>query len=113
MKTYKNESERIDKMIDDLELQRDYELEDLKSSVGDVLNSLKPMNLLNQALVDIRDTPDIRKNILESVISVAGGYFSKKLLFGNTDSIFKKIMGNVVQFGMTNFISKKIDKKIA
>lgn len=112
MKTYKNEAARLDQMIDELELQRKIEFNALKSKLDDVVDGFKPMNLLTQALVDIRETPDIRRNLLESVVSIAGGYFSKRLLIGNSGSIFKRIIGNVLQFGVTNFISKKIDNKV-
>lgn len=112
MKTYKNQSERLDDLILQTQEKRKTELAQMQSQFHQVYNELKPVNLLNQALVDIRETPYVRRNLLESVISIAGGYLSKKMIMGESNSFIKKIMGYALQYGMTHFISKKIDEKM-
>lgn len=113
MKNYKNQSERLDDLIRDKEQKRSREFDEMRTQFRVVYNELKPANLLNQALIDIRETPYVKKNILESVVSIAGGYLSKKMIIGESNSFFKKIMGYVLQYGITHFISKKIDEKRA
>lgn len=112
MKTYKNQSERLDDLILQMEEKRSSDFVQMRSQFHLVYNELKPVNLLNQALVDIRETPYVRKNLLESVVSIAGGYLSKRMIMGESNSFFKKILGYGLQYGMTYFISKKIDEKL-
>jgi hypothetical protein len=112
MKTFKNQSERLDDLIQEIEEKRNHDLNQMRSQFHLVYNELKPVNLLNQALVDIRETPYVRRNLLESVVSIAGGYLSKRMIMGESNSFFKKILGYGLQYGMTYFISKKIDEKM-
>jgi hypothetical protein len=112
MKKNKNQTNLLDNAIFLLEKKRDTEFIALKAQLHTVYESVKPVNLLNQTLIDFNESPDIKSNILQSVISLAGGYLSKKIVFGNTHSIFKKVLGYVLQYGVTNFISKKVDSNL-
>ncbi len=49
-----------------------------------------------------------KRNIFEAIFSIAGGYFSKKIVLGKTNSFGKNILGYLLQFAVTNFISKKV-----
>ena len=109
MKSYKNQNEELDKAIELLEYQRDLKFESLKQQLVLTYESVKPINILNQTLIDFKESSQIKTNLMQSLVSLAGGYFSKKLLVGKSHSIFKKIAGYLVQYGVTNFISKKVD----
>lgn len=91
-----------------LEIKKEQEFLDLKTQLDITYESLRPINIINQTLVDLRNTPEIKHTLVESLISISGGYLSKKLLFGKSTSVFKKILGYVIQYGITNFISKKV-----
>lgn len=109
MKKHRNQNEKLDRAIAKLELQRDLKFVELKQQLSLTYESVKPINILNQSLVDFKESTEVKSNLLQSVLSIAGGYISKKLLVGKSHSTFKKIMGYVVQYGVTNFISKKVD----
>ncbi|CAM3601307.1 hypothetical protein FLGE108171_05295 [Flavobacterium gelidilacus] len=109
MKKHRNQNEKLDRAIAELELQRDLKFVELKQQLSLTYESVKPINILNQSLVDFKESTEVKSNLLQSVLSIAGGYISKKLLVGKSHSTFKKIMGYVVQYGVTNFISKKVD----
>lgn len=109
MKTYKSQNEKLDRAIAELELQRTLKFLELKQQLNLTYESIKPINILKQSLVDFKESTDVKSNLFQSVISIAGGYFSKKLLVGKSHSTFKKIVGYIVQYGVTNFISKKVD----
>ena len=111
MKSYKNQNEELDIAISNLERQRDQKFFELKQQLNLTYESVKPINILNQTLTDFKESTQVKSNVLQSVVSLAGGYLSKKLLIGNTNSTFKKILGYVLQYGITNFISKKVDSK--
>lgn len=103
-----NLNSSLDKIIASLENKQKHEFLELKNQLDVTYESLKPINIINKTLVDLRNTPDIKHNLVESLISISGGYLSKKLLLGKSNSVFKKILGYVIQYGITNFISKKV-----
>ena len=109
MKSYKNQNEQLDIAIELLEHKRDLKFYELQKQLAVTYESVKPINILNQTLTDFKESTEIKSNVLQSVISIAGGYASKKLFLGKTNSTFKKILGYVLQYGVTSFISKKVD----
>ena len=109
MKSYRNQNDELDIAIDKLERQRHLKFIELKQQLNLTYQSVKPINILNQTLTDFKESKQVKSNLLQSVVSLGGGYLSKKLLIGNTHSTFKKILGYVLQYGVTNFISKKVD----
>ena len=109
MKKYKNQMDLLDSAILVLQNKRDHEFNDLKSQLHNVYESVKPINILKQTITEFKTSPDIKSNLLQTAISLGGGYLSKKVLLGNTHSLFKKILGYVLQYGVTNYISKKVD----
>lgn len=111
MKSYKDENEKLDLAIELLEQKRDLQLMDLKNQLLATYQSVKPINILNQTLEDFKESTVVKSNLLQSVVSLAGGYFSKKLVIGKTHSTLKKLLGYALQYGVTNFIAKKVDKQ--
>jgi hypothetical protein len=71
--------------------------------------SLKPLNLLKSALKDISSSPAIGENILGSVAGLASGYLSKTIFVGTSGNLFRKLIGSVLQFGVTNVVAKHPD----
>lgn len=99
----------LDEAIAYLEEQKKIDFIALKTQVNNTYESLKPVNIINQTLSDLRSKNEVKENIIASMISVSGGYLSKKLIMGNSKSVFKKIIGYVIQYGITNFISRKVN----
>lgn len=109
MASYKNQNTQLDEAIALLEMEREMKFEELKDQMAITFQSMKPIHILNVALEDIKDFPEVKSNIVQLVVSLAGGYISKKILLGNSKSTFKKIVGSILQYGITNFISKKVN----
>ncbi|MFL9830898.1 hypothetical protein ABS764_08560 [Flavobacterium sp. ST-87] len=107
MAVYKNQNTELDKAIARLEMDRDLKLEELKEQLATTYESIKPVNILRETVEDFNNAPDLKSNLLQIVVSIAGGYLSKKLLLGKSNSFFKKIAGYILQYGMTSFIAKK------
>lgn len=107
MASYKNQNTDLDIAIARLQRERDLKLEELKEQLSVTYESAKPINLLKGALEDFKQIPS--SNLVQSLISIGGGYLSKKLVMGKSDSIFKTIIGYGLQYGLTNFISKKVN----
>lgn len=107
MKTYKNHSEELGKAIAHLEYKKQLQSIDFKLQLDSTYESFKLVNILNQTLSEFKESSQIKLNLFQSVLSLAGGYISKKLLIGRSNTTFKNILGYVVQYGVTRFISKK------
>jgi hypothetical protein len=104
----KNQIQSLDKAISSLENQRRNEFIDLKNQLHETSEHFRPINLLNQTIKDLGESPVLKTNLFETLISVTGGYFSKKMIIGKSNSIIKKLLGYVLQYSVTNFISKKV-----
>lgn len=111
MKKYKDQAEFLNNAILLLETRRKIEYEDLKVQFYETSENLKPINILGQAIKDFRETPEIKTNLFETLLSIAGGYFSKKLIVGKSNSLVKNLLGYVLQYSVTYFISKKVSRE--
>lgn len=109
MASYKNQNTALDEAIARLEMERKMKFEDLKNQMDITFQSMKPIAILKGTLDDLKHFPEIKTHILQLATSLIGGYISKKMLVGNPTSMFKKITGYILQFGLTNFISKKVN----
>ena len=110
MKSYKNQSRLLNTRIQALEIKKEQDLIALKVELNSVYNELRPSRLIKRAVTDAVEAPEIRENLIESIISLAGGYISKKLLVGKSKSVYKKILGFALQYISTKIISDKFKK---
>ena len=70
---------------------------------------LKPINLFKNTLNDIALSPNLFDNILSAVVGLASGYVSKKIYIGTSGNIIRKLLGSLVQFGVTNVVANHPD----
>lgn len=108
MKNHKSKIELLNDSIVLLEVRRRNEYEDLKLQFYETSENFRPINILNQFVKDFREIPDTKTNLFEIIFSIAGGYFSKKIIVGNSNSIIKNIFGYLLQYTISNFIAKKV-----
>ena len=71
--------------------------------------SLKPVNLIANTLNDIKKSPYLIDNILGAAMGLITGFYSNKLIFNPQGNKLKKLVGVVLQFGVTNLIAKHQD----
>lgn len=95
----------LKKEINKLETKQKEEGLILKEQCKITYESLKPINLLKSTLKDII-TPDLTGTLLNSSLSLAAGYVSKKALIGSTHNPLKQLLGTVLQMGVTSLVSK-------
>ena len=108
MKTYKNKRLELEAKITALEIEQHQDFKALKKELNNAYDQLRPSKLLNRAILDIKDEKETKNNLLEVLISITGGYFSKKLLIGKSNGMLKSLMGYAVQYFFTKIISKNI-----
>ncbi|WP_308992359.1 hypothetical protein QLS71_000810 [Mariniflexile litorale] len=109
MASYENQNTELDKTIARLELERMIKLEELKNQFALTSESIKPLNIFKNTFQDIKHSPDLKTNIMQTAASITGGYLSKRIVFGKSHSFFKKIIGYALQYGVTKFISNKVN----
>jgi hypothetical protein len=68
--------------------------------------SLKPVNVLRNTLKDMVSSPSLIDNFLGTVVGMASGYISKKIMIGGSGNILRKFLGSILQFGVTNVVSQ-------
>ncbi len=78
----------------------------LKEQLNVSFESLKPLNLFSSALKEVSSSPDLRNNILGSVIGLASGFLTKRLIVGTSGNVFRKLIGSFIQLGVTNIVAK-------
>ena|SRR5665648_206788 len=98
----------------------------LKEHFFVVVDSVKPLNLIKNTLHDVTTSPDLLSNMLSTTIGLAAGYLTNRTLVRSTGGVLKKLLGTVIQFGVTtafiknpetvkslghNFIQRLLSKK--
>jgi hypothetical protein len=98
-------TEGLKNAIQLLEVEQTVKGQLLKEQFYITYNSLKPVNLLKSTISDVALSPYLIQNILGAVMGLATGYFSKKIVVGTSANIFRKLLGSILQFGVTNIVS--------
>jgi len=92
-----------------LETEQEIKVQLLKEQIILVHNSIKPINLLKSTVNDFVTSPYLIDNILGGAVGLATGYLSKKIVIGTSGNLFRKLLGVVMQFGVTNAVSQHPD----
>ena len=104
--TKNTSSKDLDLEIQQLELQQTALWNGLKSQTAYISNQLKPVSLLKQTLSELASEPDFKTDLIETSLGFAAGYFSKKMIVGDSDQPLRNWLGNFVQMSVTRIISK-------
>jgi hypothetical protein len=92
--------------IRNLEFQQEVQGQLLKEHFFVAFDSLKPANLIKNTLQDITSSPYLLDNMLGAVMGMFTGYVSKKIAVGTSHSLFRKLAGSILQFGVTNLVAQ-------
>jgi len=92
-----------------LEIKQAKEKQLLREQIKITAESIKPVNLVKQALSELTTSAEIKESLLSTVIGLATGYLSKKIIIGSTHNPIKQFLGFVLQLGVTGVASKNAD----
>ncbi|MDP3435795.1 MAG: hypothetical protein Q8S04_00980 [Bacteroidales bacterium] len=81
----------------------------LKAQFERSLESLKPVNIIKTTFNDMANSPDLLKSILSTSLGFVSGFVSKKIFVGNSNNLFRKFLGHIIQVGVTTVISTNPD----
>lgn len=68
--------------------------------------SLKPVNVLRNAINELLTFSDLKEPLIETTAGLLSGYLSRILIIRNSKNPFLRLAGIFVQYGVTNIVSK-------
>jgi hypothetical protein len=70
----------------------------------------KPLNLIKNTFHDLVKAPEFQGDLLDTSLSIATGYISKKMVIGNTHNPLKKALGLILQIAVTKIVSNHAEE---
>jgi hypothetical protein len=94
------------KEIAELEITQVSARQDLVVQLRLTYESLRPANLIKHTFKELTTAPDVKLDFLNSIMAMAAGFLSKKLLVGKSHNPLKQVVGTMVQLGVTNLVTR-------
>lgn len=92
-----------------LENKRMDEIQSIKEQFNQISETYRPLNIMKSAFRELTSSPDLKENVLNTTIGMAAGYLSKKIFIGLSHNPLRKLLGGILQYGMTNIVAKHPD----
>ena len=105
----RDEKAALQETITLLEQKQAKELTLLRDQFYVTYESIKPVSIFKKAVHDIIGSSEIKNDILSNVIGLATGFISKKIIVGSSSNHFKKILGTVLEYVVSNFVTRKAE----
>lgn len=100
----------LEAAIAEMELTQQREKIALRRQFREVVNGFNPVTLIKDVLQEVTSAGNIKGNIINIVLGVSAGYLSKWIVETAPKNKFRKILGSIVMFGISNLISTKLDR---
>ncbi len=102
-------SQMLSESINRLQIQRSHELILLRNQFHLTYESLKPINLIKHTFKEVASSTEIKDGMLNNVIGLTTGYFTKAILIGSSANPIKKILGTLLQFTVATLVAQNSD----
>ena len=89
-----------------LEEERAVKEQVMKEQFYITYESFKPAKLLGSSLKEMMASPYLMENVIDTTIGLATGYLSRRIVVGASSNIIRRVIGSVMQAGVTNFVAK-------
>jgi hypothetical protein len=103
------ELQALTESINRLQIQRSHELILLRNQFHLTYESLKPINLIKHTFKEVSSSTEIKDGMLNNVIGLTTGYFTKAILIGASANPIKKILGTLLQFTVATLVARNSD----
>src|SRR5882762_4274554 len=103
------EQRALTESINRLQTKQSHELALLKDQFHLTYESLKPLNLIKHTFKEVSSSTEIKEGMLNSVIGLTTGYFTKAILIGSSTNPIKKIVGTLLQFAVATLVARNSD----
>jgi hypothetical protein len=92
--------------IRQLEFKQAAEWPILKNQFQNTFESLKPLNVLKNTFKEFTSLPDMKDSIIGTSAGLTAGFLSKALVSGVSHNPIVRLLGTVLQLGVTNVVSR-------
>ena len=87
-----------------LEDRREEQGQQIKDHLKEIVEWFKPFNIVKAVVRGVVGSPGTQHNLLSAAMSLASGYLSRKLLVRPPAGPVKKIVGGLLQWGVTSLL---------
>jgi hypothetical protein len=101
-----NKQVALQEVIALLETKKSLELEQLKEQLHLTYQSIHPLNLIKDIFKHDNTKATGNDVLLDTVIGMATGFLSKKIMVGSSHNIVKQGIGTLLEFVVANSVSK-------
>ncbi len=102
----RSSSDELQNAIRLLEAEQSVKLKLMKEQFHLTYESLSPVNLIESTMKNIASSPYLIDNILGTLIGLATGYLSKKVVVGMSGSKLRRFFGAIMQLGVTKLVAQ-------
>jgi hypothetical protein len=102
-------TELLKAKIADLEIKQAEEGIAFREELKSTYESLKPINLLKSSIKEFSSSVDLKKTLIETVLSLATSFLSKQLIKPNSGNPIMKFIATLLQVGVTNVVINNKD----
>ena len=100
----------ISKAIQLLEIEQAEKGQLLREQFNLTYESLKPVNILKNTIKEVSSSPYLAGSIIGTASGLATGFLSKTIVVGKSANIFRRLIGTILQFSITNVVARHPDK---
>jgi hypothetical protein len=101
--------ESLRELIRILEIKQAEEGKILKDQFKITYESLKPVNFIKNSLKELTSSSELKGNLFESVTALLTGFITRKILVSSKSNILTKILGLIMQFGVSSLVARNAD----
>ncbi len=110
MDTEISNAEELKNAIALLKVKSEQEKMLIRQHFNEAIESLSPANLLKSAARNIAGHPEMASTAIGTSLAVGAGALSKKIVVGKSNSIFKDLLGTVIEFAVIGGVRKNAEK---
>jgi hypothetical protein len=102
-----NSAVMLKEAIFELEIKKTEQGRAIKEKFYEIKENLRPANIIRNTFDEVATSPRLRLNLLGAVVGLGAAYFSRKLVVGRSVSVFRNILGSVLQLGISAVVASK------
>lgn len=95
--------------INEVQGKREYEKLALQNEFTDFKESLRPKNIIRGIFNDIRESSDVKQDVLRGTLGLVSGFLTNKFLLGSLHGPLKTALSAIIPGLFTSFAIKSPD----
>ncbi len=81
----------------------------LKQQLITTYDSLNPVTFIKDTLNQISTTPDLRNSLIDTLVGIATGFITKKMIVGQSQNRMLRYVALLVQYGITTVVARNFE----